>query len=328
MSGGFEQIETCETTLNINERKQQFVEVTTIARTAKSCKVSEQIKTERYNLFGNYYAPGDGIIILGIVMESCVAKDLECELEQLSARNVYDYADKLLERLSEEGVITLDELAINDKTFDYVTKKLNQYEIFPKYEIINLFPSPKSDELAVNRRIKGNELFKDEKYFSALCCYNESLCLASPDSETLGLAYANRSAVYFEIGEYTLCLENIQRAKDSKYPSVLISKLDKRERLCRQQIKEKPKSPIALQLMHKANPNYPYIADCLKLKQNSEFGRHIITEKSLKAGEVIAIEEPFIALLNTKSVYKRCTNCLGQFNLNLQPCANCTSGKK
>lgn len=240
--------------------------------------------------------------------------------------NVYDFADKLLEKLS--GMrITMENLAVNEQSYDYISNLLTANELFPNYERLNLLKIAKSDEMATKHRLRGNELFRDRKYFQALCAYNESLCFARPDSEAIGLGFANRSAVFLEIGEFGRCRKNIELAKRFKYPEKNFYKLDKREQSCPETNNLKPEECDSLHLTLKPNRKYPFIADCLKMKRNVNFGRHIVTNSELKTGEVIAIEPSFSALLLPSCLAKRCTNCLGQFQLDLLPCPRCTSGK-
>jgi hypothetical protein len=69
------------------------------------------------------------------------------------------------------------------------------------------------------------------------------LCFAKPGTEAVGLAYANRSAVYFCLDEFELCLRNIKLAKSHNYPLDKIQKLDKREVETKRLMKEKPSKP-------------------------------------------------------------------------------------
>lgn len=240
--------------------------------------------------------------------------------------NVYDFADKLLEKLS--GMrITVSDLDINGDTFDYINKLLIDNELFPNYERLNLRRIAKSEKLATEHRLRGNELFRDRKYFQALCAYNDSLCFATHDSEVMGLAFANRSAVFLEIEEFNHCRMNIELARRFRYPKKNFFKLEKREQACPEQNIRKQDECDTLRLSHKPSSKYPFIADCLTLNRSVSFGRHIITRSDLKTGDIIAIERPFSALLLPNCASKRCANCLGQFQLNLLPCPRCTSGK-
>lgn len=240
--------------------------------------------------------------------------------------NVYDFADALLERLIDKP-ITFDRLETNEESFGYIRELLDGSNLFPRYEDFNLLRVEKSNDLALACRLKGNELFRQKKYFSALCAYNESLCFSEHNTEAMGLAFANRSAVYKEIDEYDRSKENIRLAKEFGYPERNFTKLDKREKECNGMSEMKPEEPKLLDLSHAPNIKYPFIAKCLTLKSNPQFGRHIVTNENLSIGDIVAIEKPFSSLLLPSFAQKRCLNCLAQCKLNLIPCRGCTSGK-
>lgn len=242
--------------------------------------------------------------------------------------NVYDIADKLLEKLSEEASGSLETLDVNAKTFGNIKTLLKTYKLQPNYDdLMKMSGRKKSNDVSVKFRLKGNELFKDRKYFRALCAYNKSLCFAEARSETLGLAFANRSAVYMEIDEFDLCRENIDLAKRFGYPKNKFNKLDERKKFCLSKQQVKQAGRIFFVLSHNPNSNYPFIADCLSLKQCFKFGRHVVTDETLEIGDVIAIEPPFSSILLSTCIDKRCMKCLGQHKLNLLPCSGCTSGR-
>mgnify|MGYP005984036455 FL=1 len=64
----------------------------------------------------------------------------------------------------------------------------------------------KSDEEAVKFRERGNEMFKIKKLKEAWEFYTRSICYAEEESVNLGLAFANRSAVLFELNLHSQCL--------------------------------------------------------------------------------------------------------------------------
>jgi hypothetical protein len=190
----------------------------------------------------------------------------------------------------------------------------------------------KSDLRANDEREKGNTFYKRKFYFEALLSYNKSLCYA--DSPQLrSLAYANRSAVFFELKSYSKCLQNIKWARDNEYPSDKIKKLDEREQNCRDLIDpnkdEFQDNPTLarwtgihdfFKLSHPANEKIPFIVDCLELKRDDKYGRGIYATKDLKAGEIIAIDEIFIKLFDLNFSYRRCFTCMSTNMLSLIPC--------
>jgi len=181
----------------------------------------------------------------------------------------------------------------------------------------------KCSEKSAKLRSEGNKLYAEKKFFDALIKYNESLCYVEPGSENLGFAYANRSAVYFEVKLYSKCLNNIQLARSHNYPEKNFEVLKKREEKCIEFIKHqvaRDADPIEFfKLSYPANNKVPFIANCLEVKTNEKYGRHIVTNQSLKVGDVVAIEEPFCRVINGNFIHQRCANCLKDNMLDLIP---------
>jgi len=97
----------------------------------------------------------------------------------------------------------------------------------------------KSPIVAVSLRNKGNQYFKSKKYMAALEKYTESLSYAplledKPGAEDspASLAFANRSAVLFQLGKHQLCLDDISHAFSMSYPPALAYKLYDRRGQC------------------------------------------------------------------------------------------------
>lgn len=154
---------------------------------------------------------------------------------------------------------------------------------------------PKSKEDSESWFLVANQSFRNKKFSNAIEAYNASLCYALPESEDIPLIYANRSAVYCDMGEYGLALENIQLARKAGITVGEMAQLDAREEKCRRFIEtiglEKYREVSSFfKLSHPPNPKIPFIADCLELRQNKKYGRHIVTTRNLKAGEIIGIE--------------------------------------
>jgi SET and MYND domain-containing protein 4 len=111
--------------------------------------------------------------------------------------------------------------------------------------------------------------------------------MAERDSVERSHAYANRSAVYLEVKEYQLCLDNIQLARNSGYPVEKLQTLKDREEKCKNMMESEVKSDDDdpwnfFKLSYPANEKIPFIADCLELKKNEKFGRHIVTNRGKK----------------------------------------------
>lgn len=203
--------------------------------------------------------------------------------------------------------------------------------------------SVKSHIKAESAKTQGNKCYVEKKFFDALEKYNECLCYAEIGSEILGLAYANRSAVYFELQIYDKSLKNIDLARSNGYPNKNAMILDARAQKCIEKIRsgadaEKANDPFDfIKLTYESNrSNTLTVSNCLKLKVNDKFGRHIITDRELKVGDIIAIEQPHFKILKSDSRYEgcednfryqRCAFCLKSNLMDLIPCETCSSSK-
>lgn len=76
-----------------------------------------------------------------------------------------------------------------------------------------------------------------------------------------------------------------------------------------------------------ANEKIPSLASCLKLEENEEFGKHIVTTRSLEAGDIVAITEPFFKSFCHAAIGYRCSYCQRSNNMDLFDCLRCTQGK-
>lgn len=190
----------------------------------------------------------------------------------------------------------------------------------------------KSNEKSELLRAEGNQFYSQKKFFDALIKYNESLCHAEPESKNIGFAYANRSALYCEAKVYDKCLNNIALAKQNNYPQEKWDKLQSREEKCLEMIKRRnneSKAPDTVEFMNLSYPPneiLPFVANCLELKIDDQFGRHIVTNRPLRVGDVIAIEEPFCKVVKAKFIYQRCAGCFNHNYMDLIPCLKCRKG--
>lgn len=187
---------------------------------------------------------------------------------------------------------------------------------------------PKDDSRAVEYRTEGNKMFKDSKFFESLEFYNKSLCFASTRSQNIALAYGNRSAVYFELKDFGKCLENTKLACDAGYPTEKLGRLMERKRRCVESMKQQQASDDDdpwnfFKLTYPPNKKYPAIAGCLELHKNEKYGRHIIANRDLMPGDIIAIEETPFNGLTVEGSYIHCANCLKSNKMSLIPIETC-----
>lgn len=183
-------------------------------------------------------------------------------------------------------------------------------------------------------RSEGNQLYALRNFHDALIKYNESLCTAENESENIGIAYANRSAVYFEMKLYDLCLRNIDLALTNKYPMKNLEILINRQNRCNNALTSKENTtkvsadPLKIfETSVKRSNKFLDIGECLKLRVNEKFGRHIVTDASLNVGDIIVNEKSFCKVLHEEFIYQRCGGCFKDNFMSLIPCVNCTKGE-
>lgn len=198
----------------------------------------------------------------------------------------------------------------------------------------------KSDTKAEELRNEGNKFYAAKKFFDALIKYNESLCHATSDSNHLGLAFANRSAVYLEMKLYEKSLNNIELARAHNYPAKNLDILSKREEKCNLLINQSLKivEPWSFfKMSFKPHEKLPFAVSPLELRINEKYGNYIITNQTLRVGDILAIEQPFVSVLLSESrfvkveksnKYQKCSNCLRDNQLHLIPCDSCSQGEK
>lgn len=184
--------------------------------------------------------------------------------------------------------------------------------------------SKKSTVQAEAHLEEGIKLLAQSKFYEALAAYNKCLCHAEPGSVEISLAFEGRSEVFFKMNQFVKCIGNIYAAKEHGLPAEELIVINNREKKCRQLMFESTSDPSDilwsfLKLSYPANKKIPFIVDCLVLRDNEKYGRHIITTQDLYPGDVIAIEESSFNFLSPDVVYTKCFNCLNSNMLDLQP---------
>lgn len=189
------------------------------------------------------------------------------------------------------------------------------------FERFNVQPKQKSDNVSAELRSQGNKKFDKRLWNEAMELYNQSLRFAVIGSETMSLAYANRSACFFELKMYEKCLVDIDLAIKANYPKRLMSKLERRRADCLERI-EKAGGPVEYlpKLCFPPNSNYPEMADVLKIECNDEFGRFITATADIQVGQTVVIDEIFSSRRTTESTV--CETCLKD-KMNFVPCDQC-----
>lgn len=191
-------------------------------------------------------------------------------------------------------------------------------------------------ESADQLRLLGNEKFNKQIYYEALHFYNLALTRIGEETkseETAALIYANRSAVYLEKKFFKHCLNNIEMALPH-YPKDKIQKLHGRREKCLKMMETEDDKAIQpmkkpFVLSHKSNPKLPIFIDAIKLKKNSTFGNHLIIDRDLKAGDVIAVIDNCLTFPAVRDYVSlpSCYNCLDINNFDLKLFDGCSEGE-
>lgn len=174
----------------------------------------------------------------------------------------------------------------------------------------------KSESSAVTYRTRGNKLYRSKNLKEALKSFNFSIMFAphppvpsaaaslceepaadgtSAAFEALALAYANRSAVMFELHQYEECLKDVELAILHGYPEASRCKLLARKERCVAKRKEEGGAVERLLTTHKhcpavatADPATPRKSDAIRLSHTPEKGRHFLANREILPGTYCA----------------------------------------
>lgn len=182
----------------------------------------------------------------------------------------------------------------------------------------------KSDYTAVKKRKYGKLLFNVREWQEAIDLFNESLCFAEKGSQNIGIAYANRSACFFNLKMFDKCLIDIDLAIENNYPKHLVWQLEKRKQICLQYCaNETPAQEYTLTLDFGANERFMGLSSAVKIQKDADNLPSVVASQNIDVGQIVGIDEAF-----TKTSYTiygwKCNICL-RSSPNLVPCKKCTT---
>lgn len=194
-------------------------------------------------------------------------------------------------------------------------------------------PESMRDASSSKARKLGNRSFRDRDHGDALRYFNWALINAGEDAVQTSMAYLDRAAVYLHLGFYKHCLHNLDLAEPN-LPQTKIQKLNERRARCTRLMNNRQEAQIDppdyfSQLSYPANPKLPFFIDALELRENETFGRHIVTTRDLKAGDVAAVFEKPWNFHDTSevTVTNGCYHCMKVNDLDLVPGVECRGGE-
>lgn len=182
----------------------------------------------------------------------------------------------------------------------------------------------KSDAIALRKRKEGNTYFGRHKWSEAMELYNECLCYAKPGSEHISLAYANRSACFFNMKMYKKCLIDIESAKQTGYPDHLMPKLNRRNDECLRLTREGAEAiGVDFSLSFEPHEKFPVMANMLQFERDDDNSISIVANENIDIGKTVMVDKAFIALGYKRGGW-RCNICLAKHG-NLIACNICTT---
>lgn len=195
----------------------------------------------------------------------------------------------------------------------------------------NFSPPTQKDNVVANKfRIEGHSHFITGHFINAIDSYNKSLCFSEINGDTfnMSMAYGHRAEAYFKMDLYAECLSSIELALAHNYPTKHVNRMLIMQTKCQEKLYSNTSVEevvvASIKLSHTPNEKIPFVIEGLRLEENEEFGRCIITEKNLKVGDVIAMEESYLTSLHDGGLYQRCSHCLSDQRHALFPCSFCT----
>ncbi|XP_058807427.1 SET and MYND domain-containing protein 4-like isoform X2 [Phymastichus coffea] len=71
-----------------------------------------------------------------------------------------------------------------------------------------------------------------------------------------------------------------------------------------------------------SNKCIPSASDAICIKYTKEFGKHLIADRDIEAGEILIVEKPYASLLHSKNIYSHCSHCFVR-SWDIIPCEYC-----
>jgi SET and MYND domain-containing protein 4 len=189
----------------------------------------------------------------------------------------------------------------------------------------------KKNQISEGFLVKATDCIVAKEYTEALKCFNNGLRFAATKSQVLSDIFAGRAKVYSQVKQFKLSSENYQRAISEcmceEKCKVYKKSLEECDEILRNVSSEVEAAENFFTFSQPPHKKIPFIAECLEVRENDEYGRFIATTKELSPGDVVVMEEPFYKVLDIELRNTRCAVCLQQKKLNLFPCAKCNDGE-
>lgn len=127
----------------------------------------------------------------------------------------------------------------------------------------------KNDDASARFQKLGARQFCKRKWREATELYNIAVCTAKNGSDNLRLSYKARS----------ICFTNRRMAEEAKIDIELSSEPPKKAKENIGRLQREPSITSQVQRLFIPNEKFPNLASALEIRQNTEFGRHVVSAR-------------------------------------------------
>lgn len=200
-----------------------------------------------------------------------------------------------------------------------------------QYDTESRMPTGKNSFLSNIKIGRAEKKAKENQWMGCMKHCNSTLRWAETDSKDIYAAYALRSQCFFAMGMYGKCLVDIDMAMkgySSNENGDEIIALKTIRKNCEEKLgSEGEMEPAEIKLSFEADPNYPCMANCLEIRENEEFGRHMVAKCDIAVGQTVIVEESFSSeeycCPKCSMAPMHCDTCF-KTECNFIPCEKCS----
>lgn len=170
----------------------------------------------------------------------------------------------------------------------------------------------------------GHEYFKITNYRAAMQKYNECLSFAEPNTKWESLAYEHRAACFISMNMYAQASTDIHLAMKFKQETRTSLRLQAKFSECQKQLNAVGPTEMAEpRLDYAVNKDFPCLANVLEIREDGEFGRHIVAKCDIGVGKIVLATNTFasVAVSDTLTTCSFCT----KIERNFIACADCSN---
>lgn len=188
--------------------------------------------------------------------------------------------------------------------------------------------SEKNQELLKNHKFMiGYQIYENDHDGIFALFQKANLIIGRSQKPTSRIWLLVRSIYFQHIRLFKESLRSIHLAEQYGAPKELVQQRRKEVQADQKKMEYDGDLWKYFKLSFEANEKIPSLANCLKLEENEEFGKHIVTTRELKAGDIVGISEPFFKSFCLAASCYRCSYCQRSNNMDLVDCERCAQGE-